>query len=112
MDNVSSEDAELRARELFEIARPCFHYAERGTLDGNAFEQSEQGRLLMKAMNRIANTLERKPDDVRQLAEQIVAENIDAWGWGPLDDIEGLAEHDLAVKAVSAGLAAIGRAVR
>jgi hypothetical protein len=41
---------------------------------------------------------------VEREAERIVAENIDAWGWGPLDEIEGLSEHVLAVKAVKAGL--------
>jgi hypothetical protein len=42
------------ARDLFEIARPCFHYAPRGTPDGGAFERSETGRLLMAAMEKIA----------------------------------------------------------
>lgn len=43
-------------------------------------------------------------DNVTQ-AEAIVARHIDAWGWGPLDQIEGLAEHKLAVDACAAGLA-------
>ncbi len=43
-------------------------------------------------------------DNVTQ-AEIIVARHIDAWGWGPLDRIEGLAEHKLAVDACAAGLA-------
>ena len=43
-------------------------------------------------------------DNVTQ-AEVIVARHIDAWGWGPLDQIEGLAEHKLAVDACAAGLA-------
>jgi hypothetical protein len=43
---------------------------------------------------------------VEREAERIVAENIEAWGWGPLDEIEGLSEHVLAVKAVKAGLLA------
>ena len=43
-------------------------------------------------------------DNVTQ-AEIIVARHIDAWGWGPLDQIEGLAEHKLAVDACAAGLA-------
>lgn len=36
-------------------------------------------------------------------AEIIVARHIDAWGWGPLDEIEGLSEHVLAVNACRAG---------
>jgi hypothetical protein len=51
-------------------------------------------------------------DQVEREAERIVAENIDAWGWGPLDEVEGLSEHVLAVKAVAAGyraaIAAVG----
>jgi hypothetical protein len=43
-----------KARELFEIARSCFHYAPRGTPDGDWFEQGETGRLLMNAMEKIA----------------------------------------------------------
>lgn len=43
-------------------------------------------------------------DNVTQ-AEIIVARHIDAWGWGPLDQIEGLAEYKLAVDACAAGLA-------
>jgi hypothetical protein len=55
----SSERGEAKptARDLFEIARPCFHYARRGTGDGSMFEASETGRLLMKAMEAIAATL-------------------------------------------------------
>jgi hypothetical protein len=37
------------ARDLFEIMRPSFHYAKRGTGDGGLFERSETGRLLMNA---------------------------------------------------------------
>ena len=33
------------------------------------------------------------------LARKIVAENIEVWGWGPLEEIEDLAEHTLAVQA-------------
>jgi hypothetical protein len=44
----------------------------------------------------------------QQLVEAVVAANIDQWGWGPLDEIEGLAEHQLALDACRAGyLAAI-----
>lgn len=39
----------------------------------------------------------------RQRAEAIVARNIDKWGWGPLADIEGLSEYQLAVDAAEAG---------
>ena len=40
---------------------------------------------------------------VEQIAERIVAENIDAWRWGPLEEIEGLSEHRLAIEAAKAG---------
>jgi hypothetical protein len=43
---------------------------------------------------------------VTQWATRIVAENIDAWGWGPLHESEGLSEHTLAIQAVRAGLLA------
>ena len=46
-------------------------------------------------------------DELVDRALVIVANNIDAWGWGPISEIEGLAEHDLAVKACAAGLAAV-----
>jgi hypothetical protein len=36
-------------------------------------------------------------------ATRIVAENIDNWGWGPLEGIDGLAEHQLAIDAAGAG---------
>lgn len=42
------------ARDLFEIMRPCFHYAKRGTPDGGAFERSETGRLLMNGCEKLA----------------------------------------------------------
>lgn len=55
---MSKDDRELiEARTLFEIARPCFHYAKRGTGDGGAFEASETGRQLMKAMKAVAADL-------------------------------------------------------
>lgn len=40
----------------------------------------------------------------REIAERIVAENINQWGWGPLSGIDGLAEHMLAVTACEAGV--------
>lgn len=43
-------------------------------------------------------------ETVRQQAEDIVALHIEDWGWGELDRIEGLAEHELAVKACMAGI--------
>lgn len=62
------------ARDLFEIARPCFHYAPRGTPDGFAWERSETGRLLMKAMEKIAalsKQSEEAPDgEVVQLRQE------------------------------------------
>lgn len=45
------------------------------------------------------------PSALNVLAHEIVAANIDEWGWGPLSHAEGLAEHILAVRAVEAGLA-------
>ena len=51
----------LSARDLFEIARPCFHYAKRGTPDGGMFERSETGRLLMNAMEKIAALTQPEP---------------------------------------------------
>lgn len=53
---MTNPTLEQRARELFEIARPNFHYAKRGTADGGAFEQSEIGRCLMNAMKAIASS--------------------------------------------------------
>ncbi len=51
----AADAGEMRsARDLFEIMRPCFHYAKRGTPDGGAFERSETGRLLMKGCEKIA----------------------------------------------------------
>jgi len=41
--------------------------------------------------------------DVECEAARIVAENIEKWGWGPLEDIEGLTEHMLALSACEAG---------
>lgn len=41
----------------------------------------------------------------RQEAERIVAARIEQWGWGPISDIDGLAEHELAVRACQAGIA-------
>lgn len=46
-------------------------------------------------------------DSDREAAEAIVAANIDKWGWRPLDEIEGLAEYNLAVDACAAGIAAM-----
>lgn len=43
---------------------------------------------------------------LREQAEVIVALNIDSWGWGPIEEIEGLAEHKLAVEACMAGMRA------
>lgn len=40
------------------------------------------------------------------LVTRLVAENIEAWGWGPLSEIEGLAEHQLAIDACRAGYVA------
>ncbi len=40
----------------------------------------------------------------RARAERIVAANIEKWGWGPIDEIDGLSEHKLAVDACEAGL--------
>lgn len=48
----------------------------------------------------------------RQQAEQIVAARIDEWGWGPLSEADGCAEHELAVKACQAGLASAYEAGR
>jgi hypothetical protein len=46
-------------------------------------------------------------DSDREAAEAIVAANIEKWGWGPLDEIEDLSEHKLAVDACAAGIAAM-----
>ena len=46
-------------------------------------------------------------DSDREVAEAIVAANIEKWGWGPLDEIEDLSEHKLAVDACAAGIAAM-----
>jgi hypothetical protein len=48
----------------------------------------------------------------RELAERIVAENIDRWGWGPLEEIEELSEWKLAVDAAEAGIRAGDAAAR
>lgn len=53
----------LTARDLFEVARPCFHYAKRGTPDGDMFERGETGRLLMNAMEKIAALTQPEPVD-------------------------------------------------
>jgi len=45
-----------------------------------------------------------EPETVRQAAEHIVSLHISDWGWGPLDGIEGLTEHELAVVACMAGI--------
>ena len=45
-----------------------------------------------------------EPETVRQAAEHIVSLHISDWGWGPVEDIEGLAEHKLAVVACMAGI--------
>ena len=37
-------------------------------------------------------------------AETIVALHIEEWGWGPIEEIEGLSEHKLAVDACLAGM--------
>jgi len=50
----TAPDARPDVERLFDIARKCFHYAPRGTPDGNMFEQSEQGRMLMNAVRAIA----------------------------------------------------------
>lgn len=47
-------DVETKAKELYEIARPAFDYARKGTPDGTMFDQSERGRLLLNAMRRVA----------------------------------------------------------
>lgn len=36
-------------------------------------------------------------------AELLVRENIEHWGWGPIDEIEGLSEWNLAVGAARLG---------
>ncbi|MES2903231.1 MAG: hypothetical protein V4696_03515 [Pseudomonadota bacterium] len=41
--------------ELFEIARPCFHYAKPSTPDGDMFEQSLQAKLLKNALGAIVD---------------------------------------------------------
>lgn len=42
----------------------------------------------------------------RDAARQLVRDHIDAWGWGPLDEIEGLSEHKLAIDAAAGAFAA------
>lgn len=66
---MTNPTLEQRARELFEIARPNFHYAKRGTADGGAFEQSEIGRCLMNAMKAIASCLTFSHTGVEQAIE-------------------------------------------
>lgn len=46
------------------------------------------------------------PPEIEQMARRVVAENIDRWGWGPLDEIDGLSEHKLAIDAATAGIEA------
>lgn len=47
-------DVEAKAKELYAIARGAFCYAAPHTPDGRLFDQSVQGSLLLKAMQRIA----------------------------------------------------------
>lgn len=55
-----------RAREIFEIMRPCFHYAKAGTPDGYDFQNSLQGKLLMNAATKVA-ALRSAPGEGRML---------------------------------------------
>ena len=42
--------------------------------------------------------------ELEREATEIVRENSVRWGWGPFDEIEGLAEGVLAIEAVKAGI--------
>lgn len=67
----------ISARDLFEIMRPCFYYAKRGTPDGGSFEQSETGRLLMNGCKKLAALSHPLPADREAIARVIAV--ADAW---------------------------------
>jgi len=54
------------ADELYEMVRPIWHYAPRGTGDGNMFFASERGQMLMRSMEKIAAALSTAPASPEQ----------------------------------------------
>lgn len=52
----------LEPDNLFQIARTCFHCAPSNTPDGSAFDRSERGLLLRKAVEKISATLRASTD--------------------------------------------------
>jgi len=57
-DTLSRDGREaFTADELYEMVRPIWHYAPRGTGDGGMFFASERGQMLMRSMEKIAAAL-------------------------------------------------------
>lgn len=96
----------LSARDLFEIARPCFHYAKRGTPDGGMFERSETGRLLMNAMEKIAALTQPEPTAQQATpASRILNSLEEANAWVRGEDTGATVHHVAAQQAAGEAVA-------
>jgi hypothetical protein len=98
-----TDEIKAQAREILSRHLEYMDGLNRGQYNmkvHNALAAVEEA-LAMHQASRIAEGIVSE-----EAIEQIVADNIEAWGWGPLEDIEGLSEHKLAVDACRAGYVA------